>query len=89
MFKIKGLVDIEGNRITGQYGSVIDKLLGPKSIRDCKLIGTYDFGKQLPNKSHDGALGLMETKKGDLYLVPSTQYFLKGNPKSNLSFKIK
>ena len=56
----------------------MDNLLGSRLKRDCKLIGTYEFGKQLPNKSHDGALGLMETKKGDLYLFPSTQYFLKG-----------
>ena len=78
MFEIKGLIDIEGNRITGQFGDVMDSFLETKSKRDCRLIGTYEFGKQLPNKSYDGALGLMETKKGDLYLVPSTQYFLKG-----------
>ena len=56
MIEIKGIIDIEGNRITGQFGSVIDKLLGPQSTRDCRLIGTYKFGKQLTNKSHDGTL---------------------------------
>ena len=84
MIEIKGIIDIEGNRITGQFGSVIDKLLGPQSTRDCRLIGTYKFGKQLTNKSHDGALGLMESKKGDIYFSPSTQYFTKGKQKSNL-----
>lgn len=57
----------------------MDSLLETRSKRDCRLIGAYEFGTQLPNKSYSGALGLLETKKGDLYYATSTQYFLKGN----------
>ena len=75
--KMKGIIDIEGNKLAGTYGSMMDSLLEnvDHSERDCKLVGTDEFGHQLPNGSYTGVLKLLQEKKGDLYLSPSPQFF--------------
>ena len=54
---MKGIIDIEDdNRLSGQYGSLMDSLLEnvDHSKRDCKLIGAFEFGDKLPNGSYTG-----------------------------------
>ena len=74
---MKGIIDIEGNKLTGTYGSMMDSLLEnvDHTKRDCKLVGADEFGYQLPNGSYTGVLKHLQEKTGDLYLAPSPQFF--------------
>ena len=74
---MKGIIDIEGNHLKGQFGDLMDSLLEnvDHSERDCKLVGAAEFGYKLPNGSYSGILGLLKEKTGDLYLAPSPQFF--------------
>ena len=74
---MKGIIDIEGNTITGTFGSMLDNLLENvgHTKRDCKLVGAYEFGHQLPNGSYTGVLKHLQEKTGDLYLAPCPQFF--------------
>ena len=55
----------------------MDGLLDKPPNRQCKLLGATTFGGEYPNGSLTGALKLLKSKEGDLYLSPSTQFFVK------------
>ena len=40
-------------------------------------LGTYEFGSEYPNHTYSGALGLLQSNKGDIFLQPGTQFFIK------------
>ena len=55
---MKGIIDIEGNHLKGQFGDQMDRMLESvdHSERDCKLVSAADFGQKLPNGSYTGVL---------------------------------
>ena len=73
-------VDEKKNEIIGLIGSRLDSLLRRKSSESaCRLIGENEMGVQVDPNNHtfSGALGLLQSQKGDLIFCSLSREFQK------------
>ena len=46
----------------------MNELVDHHKDKKCKMVPTYEFGYQLPNLTYTGAIGMLQSGEGDMYV---------------------
>lgn len=72
---MKHIMSVENEKvITGALGSCIDRILCPIGKRRCRIIGRLGLGVKHENGTYSDILGLLQSKKVDVYLKGEQEY---------------